>query len=808
MAAGKDFFRKIAALSSREEYSKALREIERVKIASLETSLSSQDRTSFLLLISDVYYNNRLFKQANSYLLELESTYPDVICNVDFITLRFRLLLSEGETRKALEFIENALNKEWSEDKLNLINYHLGTYYFWSGDYLSAMHCFQGCYRYYITNNDNFMLGRVLYMLGSVSCRRYFYEDAESYFRKSLEQFNIARKNYHLGTTRRMLGMLACRAGMYDDASNNLLLASDFFKRCLNRFGMVSVRIELARVSILLGEYFKAEKLLSGAYRSSEGLGYKKGIARSALLFGIVYFETCEYKEAQRYLREAERLVVQLAPEGDISSEVYRRLGDLYLALGKLDEAGHVLSKAKKIAEDTDNRHELGAILRALGLLSAKKGNVDLARSYFIEAVATLRLMKESLELARTYYIIAELYEQWSESGSITGSYRKEVLGEARSYVNEAVRFCSSHGLDHRADGCKYLLRRIERESYGKTGNKRYRHVFFNKRWLHGGILVAKSKHMIDVAAKVRDFAPTTIPVLITGETGTGKEIVARLLHSQGDRAKSPFVAVNCASVPEPVFESELFGHKKGSFTGAVSDKAGLIEQASGGTLFLDEISELSSRQQAKLLRALQDGRIRRVGETGERPIDVRVISASNEDIRTILESERLRADFYYRISVAAIELKPLRKRKDDIQALFAYYLDKFGDAVEVEDGVIELFECYHWPGNVRELIGVVRVLALIGKQRGAIHTYDLPIRIRNYLPSKSRPDFDRGPEKRGEPDILSAYSRERDAESTRRLIISSIRKYRGNKSAVARELGISRSTLYRRIKELGIGEI
>jgi transcriptional regulator with PAS, ATPase and Fis domain len=311
---------------------------------------------------------------------------------------------------------------------------------------------------------------------------------------------------------------------------------------------------------------------------------------------------------------------------------------------------------------------------------------------------------------------------------------------------------------------------------------------------------------MLNVVSRVQQLAPTLIPVVITGETGTGKEIVARLLHKLSDRAGGPFVAVNCASVPEAVFESELFGHRRGSFTGAIADKMGLMEQASGGTLFLDEISELPNRQQAKLLRALEDGAIRRVGETRMRATDVRVVSASNEDVETLIKSGRLRSDFYYRIAGQVIELEPLRRRLDDMNGIFAYHVGRASIDYSVEDDVLRLLAEYPWPGNVRELINITNALMLVGRQSKTIRACDLPTKIRDFAKSES----DLNSRRSG----LASRRKNRgtgsdsdDTSAARAFILSILDRYNGNRSAVARELGVSRTTLYRRMRELEVLE-
>jgi len=221
--------------------------------------------------------------------------------------------------------------------------------------------------------------------------------------------------------------------------------------------------------------------------------------------------------------------------------------------------------------------------------------------------------------------------------------------------------------------------------------------------------IVGDCPAMQDVASRILRIAAADVTVLILGESGTGKELVARAIHEHSARANGPFVAVNCAAIPETLIESELFGHEKGAFTGATSRQAGLFEAAHGGTLFLDELAELSAATQARLLRVLQEGEIRAVGATQTRRVDVRVLAATHRDLTALVAEERFRSDLYYRLKVTDVLLPPLRDRGGDIDRLTQYFLDKSRarsarQGVRLSDAAREAIHRYRWPGNVREL--------------------------------------------------------------------------------------------------------
>ncbi len=297
------------------------------------------------------------------------------------------------------------------------------------------------------------------------------------------------------------------------------------------------------------------------------------------------------------------------------------------------------------------------------------------------------------------------------------------------------------------------------------------------------------------VLALAERAAATDSTVLITGESGTGKERLAHLLHAHSRRSKKPFVGVNCGALPETLLESELFGHKKGTFTGAVADKQGLFEAADGGTLFLDEIGEMPISMQVKLLRALQEHSVRPVGSTKDVPVDVRVVAATNRDLRALVDAGGFRKDLFYRLQVIPLELPPLRERLDDILPLARQFIDKTckqnacGPCALSSD-VLDALHAYAWPGNVRELENVIERAVVLAEGQPKIELGDLPPEIRAPATRKGEP---------AEPELLTL------AEVERRHILATLQRFGGNRAATARVLGIGENTLWRKLKEYGV---
>ncbi len=294
--------------------------------------------------------------------------------------------------------------------------------------------------------------------------------------------------------------------------------------------------------------------------------------------------------------------------------------------------------------------------------------------------------------------------------------------------------------------------------------------------------IIGRDAKMQELFETIRDVSEIDVPVLIQGESGTGKELVAAAIHNEGIRANKPFVPVNCGALPEGLLESELFGHVKGSFTGALRDKKGRFELAHSGTLFLDEVVDLPKDMQSKLLRVIQEGTFERVGDEKTKSVDVRIISAANRDLKREVKMGNFREDLYYRINVVPIYMPPLRERKNDIPLLIDNFFNRIvtdgrQDCPDISDDAVSLLMDYHWPGNVRELENAIQ-FAIVKCRGRMILPKDLPIELQGHHVLRTS----RGP------------SRKLDLE----IVKSALKKTGGNKAKAARLLGVGRATLYR----------
>lgn len=320
--------------------------------------------------------------------------------------------------------------------------------------------------------------------------------------------------------------------------------------------------------------------------------------------------------------------------------------------------------------------------------------------------------------------------------------------------------------------------------------------------------IVAASSEMRDVLRSIERVSRTEATVLIRGATGTGKELVARAIHEESPRRNRPFVAVNCSALAEGVLESELFGHARGSFTGAITDRKGLFEEATGGTLFLDEIGDISGGMQAKLLRVLQEREVTRVGTSKPLAVDVRVIAATHQDLEAMVEAGRFRADLYFRLKVFQIRIPELRQRPADIPALVGAALSALNAKVAdperriagLSDETLEILESYDWPGNVRELIAAIEHASIVC-DGNRIQPWHLPPEVRDREGEDELPATSRA----GDPNRRYQAP---DPDEERLAIRRALEEAEGNRTRAAALLGMGRTTLWQKVKAYGLENV
>lgn len=380
-----------------------------------------------------------------------------------------------------------------------------------------------------------------------------------------------------------------------------------------------------------------------------------------------------------------------------------------------------------------------------------------------------------------------DLLRSWREQNPTTPFILLTAHGDVESAVN-AIKLGADDYLTKPVDP-EHLLDRIRNCLADRAQLISHRAGFEH--------IVAQSEKMFDVFDQTHRAAQTDSTVLIVGESGTGKELIAAALHENSPRKSGPFVTVNMAAIPEALVESELFGHVKGSFTGAVADREGRFQSANGGTLFIDEIGDFELSSQAKLLRALENGTVTPVGSNLEQTVDVRVVAATSRDLHEMLSEGTFREDLYYRLNVVTIALPPLRDRREDIRPLIHSFLTACCEQqgrplLQLEPALMQYLESFDWPGNVRQLRNCIESMVVMA-QREVLNADDIPVHLAP--PSAAETDLQL-------PRDTTLDNLEREA------IRQALNRFQGNRTHAAESLGISVRTLQRRIKEWGLDQV
>jgi len=561
------------------------------------------------------------------------------------------------------------------------------------------------------------------------------------------------------------LGIVHQKMGAWD-------LAAASYRRCEEILLQIGDDLHLAHVGIGLGNvarlqrrFVDAESLMLAALERSRRHSLDREQVLALEFLGELDFDRGRPERAIARYHEALVLADRTAPEGDLVVELERRRAEGLIAIGRLDEAGVALDRATRLARFTDDRLEHAIAHRVAGELAMARGQRLDARERWQQAAQLLASCRERYERARVELMLA----------GVTDEPRA-----ARTHATRACALFGEIGSAHWQEQAEAELARLMGPA-PVTAPTRTDSLLGRRHRAPG--LVACSHGMRNVERLAQRAAATELSVLITGETGTGKELVARTIHAQSPRAARPFLAVNCGALRADLALSQLFGHRKGAFTGAHAEGIGLVEAAHGGTLFLDETGELPLDVQVTLLRFLESGEYLRLGETQVRRADVRIIAATNRVLKGGDGEKLFRRDLLYRLNEIEIRLPALRERSEDIVPLARHFLSFYGgiDGPRLGADAESMLLAYGWPGNVRELENVMKRIA-------ALHPAGTEVDAGSILPFLA------------DAPARAATAAERKA-SEREEIVFAWRQAHGNKSRLAELLGISRKTLYVRLK-------
>ncbi len=644
-------------------------------------------------------------------------------------------------------------------------------------------------------------LGRAQYRLGNLHEARDLYEQAIGLYRRLRDDAHTAFARNNLGLIhknlcewdaaaaclrgalelfRRMgrfpstahallnLGIVYQKSGEWERAQECYAQAEQVYLQLADPLHLAAVRVALGNIARLQRRFEDAIALFEDGLQRARRHGATREEVLALEFLGELEADRERPAEALAHFAEALRLAMRVAPEGDLVVELERRRAETFTQVGRLEEAKRSCERALHLAERTDDRLEFALVQRAAAGIAAAQGRPGDAARGWSDAVRLLTEVRERYELARTLF-------EWGRS---TTDAR-----EGRRHLYRASALFSELSAQYWLERTDEALQRVLGAAAAPEASLR---MTLPGRRHRAPTLVAYSRAMQRVEALTRRAAGTDLSVLITGETGTGKELIGRTIHALSSRADRPFLAVNCGAFRAELAVSQLFGHRKGAFTGAHADGVGLVEAADGGTLCLDEVGELPHDVQVTLLRFLESGEYLRLGETKIRRSDVRIIAATNRELRNGDGERQFRRDLLFRLNEIEIRVPALRERLDDIIPLARHFLAFYGGlrGPQLAPDAEAVLLSHLWPGNVRELENVMKRVA-------ALHADDERLDAASLLPFLSEAPAPR-PARSG-------------ADEERVAILAAFQQTGGNKSRTAALLGVSRKTLYARLKRLDL---
>ena len=673
-----------------------------------------------------------------------------------------------GEAKVALQLIVPILRHcpQIGETRARALSV-MGLVCYRRGHYRWARTCFELAAAFYRLTQHTKELSHVLINLalvekseGQVARALAYLDDAA----RLVPRHNHAKTRFWLLVNR---GICLLKLGDLEGSRNCLMTARTLGAETHEPVFLVMIYNNLGHIYRLERNYAVATEF----YEAALALATRERSLRQQCLahefLGETLTERGDCKLALEHLNKAYRLASILAPHGDLMMEAARRRGEAQAGLGDTTGAIRDLNRAIDICRSRGEKRELALSQRALVLVSSD------AATQFAKVVRdvldTLHDVGDHFEYARTVCLALE-----NTAAPNLPRWIVEPLATAQHYF-AAMNLHS-------------WQRRIQSATGDATRRASASKPHYDTQLINQSQAFARTMAQAQLAASSAD------PVLIQGETGAGKEVIARLIHSSSDRRDRTFVAINCGAIPENLVESELFGHARGAFTGAGSDKPGLLEAASGGAALLDEIVDLPMQAQVKLLRFLDSGEFRRVGETKARRSDVRIFASTNRDLLGLVEDGKFRSDLYYRLDVFKVHIPPLRQRREDILPLatqFLFEAARGGPAPTVSGNLSDWFLSYEWPGNVRQLRNLCRYMFVRAWGGDCVDVEHLPGDLRS-LPAHAGAAQ------------MSTFERERD-DLERNQITRALHETHGNISRAALLLGVGRNGLSRRIRTLGI---
>ncbi|UCB52376.1 MAG: sigma 54-interacting transcriptional regulator [Candidatus Zixiibacteriota bacterium] len=567
-------------------------------------------------------------------------------------------------------------------------------------------------------------------------------------FEKSIEYLDEARKlSEKLGDSKAEalicgnLGRVYTLSGEWRKAERNLEKGFKYHQRTEDSLSLCKDLLSLGFVACLRRDFQRSKRFLARAFELAQGQNFLREKAIYHEYAGQLAHASGDLKSAEKHFLEAIEISREAAPEGDLNNQAYRLLAELQAAREDFDQALVSCQKSLEVSASLSEKIEEGAAYRILGQIYSAGSEKDKSSEYFTKSISILQQVGAKYELAKTFLEAgrSHIFDYYKRLGflsnaeslfrSLDSKYHlglvnsaiTDLLVEAKDYSKAQVFLTEAETLFKQSNDQKELrgvrdLRRSIEEVLSQSSMiaKSNGEVTFEN-------VLTQNTEMTEIVEKLKQVMDYDISILLEGETGSGKDLIAKAVHYSSSRKEKRFVAINCAALPESLLENELFGHKRGAYTGADKDQPGLFEEAEGGTLYLDQVEEIPISTQVKLLRSIEEKEITRLGDTKPRRINVSIISSSIEDLREAVKNGKFRQDLYFRLNTFNVKIPSLRHRKEDIPLLVRHFLKQHGVAEKKvkefeRKGTLKRFVEYGWPGNVRELENEIKRMVVLAQ--------------------------------------------------------------------------------------------
>ncbi len=686
------------------EFSQALKEIEKLETRR-EVDLSPGEKGDLAYQASLCLYNLGKYKEAKA--------------KAD---LAFETFKDTSENKKVAQ-IQDILGRiHWGLGDLKNAEIHIRdaiTTYRRVRDYSSIVRC-------------NNIIARILFTKCELKKATEYLIEAKELAHSINDSLMEAKISGNLGRINTLLGN-------WEQAEEQVKLSLQANKTKGEFISLCRDQLSLGYILLLKRQFPQAKIYLSSAFE----LAQRHNFLRETVIFheymGTLCFEQRRFGNAEVHYLQIINLWEKAVPEGDMISQTYRLLAELKMAETEYDKAFALCQKSLEVSKSLGEKIEEGAVYRILGQIYSAKGEKEKSSEYFNTSISYLQQVGAKYELAKSYLEAgrSDAFDYYKRLGFLSNAESLFRELSSRYYLGQ-VNLAIGDLLANEKDYGKAQVFLAEAERLFKASNdqKELRQVKNLQRSIDEALfkssMIAKSNgkmtfdnvvtenaEMQEIIEKLKQMKDYDISILLEGETGTGKDLLAKAIHFSSRRRDKRFVAINCAALPESLLENELFGHKKGAYTGADKDQPGLFEEAEGGTLYLDQVEDIPTSTQVKLLRAIEEKEINRLGETKPRKIDVRIISSSIEDLKEAVKKGKFRQDLYFRLNTFNIKIPPLRERKEDIPPLVKHFLKEYGvEEKRIKEfesnGTLKRFSEYGWPGNVRELENEIKRMAVL----------------------------------------------------------------------------------------------